>query len=170
MSAGCLLMTDIRTTNSTVISSNIGAIQPAAGLLANAGGGLQQPLQSIHCVLHNKQGSVGVAGQFAAQNVDAASEVVVGLGAGGNGAQGGNQSIHRVMMWTYDDTRPIEDAGVLCPNPFGKTMKIRLHSLGDYQTVKLTSLANLGVLASNGTSLNIEMEVLMLPNPTPADK
>lgn len=170
VAAGVLLMTDLRTTNSNAISENIAQVQPPAGLPANAGGGLQQVRSGIHCILHNKRGSVGVVGQFAAQNVDAATEVIVGLGAGGNGAQGGNQNAHRVMMWEYEDTRPIEDAGVLCSNPFGKKMEIKLFSMGDGEKVKLTSAANLGVAASNGSSLNIEMEFLMLPNPTPDDK
>ena len=160
--SGVLLMTDIRTTNSNAISQNIGA---------QIGDGMLQEVRSgIHCVLHNKRGSVGIVGQFAGQNVDAATEVIVGKGAAGAGLQGGNQNAHRVMMWEYQDTRPIEDAGVLCANPFGKTMEIRLFSMGDGTKVKLTSAANLGVAASNGSSLNLELEILMLPNPTPDDK
>lgn len=160
--SGVLLMTDIRTTNSNAISQNIGA---------QIGDGMLQEVRSgIHCILHNKRGSAGVAGQFLGVNLDAASEVVVGKAAGGAGGAGGNATGHRVMMWEYIDDRPIEDAGVLCANPFGKTMEIRLFSMGDGTQVKLTSSNNINVAASNGSSLNIELEILMLPNPTPEDK
>jgi len=165
MTGGCLLLTDIRTTNANIMSENIGPVAPPAGV-----GGFQLVRSGIHAVLHNKRGSVGVPGQFAGQPVNAASEVIVGLAAAGAGAQGGNQNVHRVMMWEYEDTRPIEDAGVLCSNPFGKKMEIKLFSTDSGEQVALTSDANLGAAASNGTSLNIEMEFLMLPNPTPEDR
>src|SRR5210317_628013 len=161
MTGGCLLLTDVRTNNSNVLSENIGA-GPA--------GGFQLVKSGIHCVLHNMRGSVGVQGNFAGQPVDAASEVIVGQAAAGTGLQGGNQNLHRVMMWEYKDDRPIEDAGVLCANPFGRKMEVRLFSTDTGNQVALTSAANFGVAASNGTSLNIEIEILMLPNPTPDDK
>ena len=164
MTGGCLLMTDIRTNNANVLSENIGPVAPPIGV-----GGFQLVKSGIHAVLHNKHGSVGVQGNFAGQPVDAASEVIVGKAAAGAGLQGSNQILHRVAMWEYKDDRPIEDAGVICPNPFGKKMEIKLFSTDSGAQVLLTSSANLGVAASNGTSLNIELEILMLPNPTPAD-
>ena len=164
MSGGCLLMTDIRTNNSNVLSENIGPAAPPVGV-----GGFQLVKSGIHAVLHNMRGSVGIQGVFAGQPVDAASEVIVGKAAAGAGVQGSNQNLHRVMMWEYKDDRPIEDAGVICPNPFGRKMEIKLFSTDSGEQVFLTSSANFGVAASNGTSLNLEMEILMLPNPTPAD-
>lgn len=161
MTGGCLLLTDVRTNNSNVLSENIGG---------GVGGGFQLVKSGIHCVLHNMRGSVGVQGNFAGQPVDAASEVIVGKAAAGAGLQGSNQNLHRVMMWEYKDDRPIEDAGVLCANPFGRKMEVRLFSTDSGEQVALTSAANFGVAASNGTSLNIEIEILMLPNPTPEDK
>ena len=72
--------------------------------------------------------------------------------------------------WDYIDTRPIEDGGILCGNPFGQEFRCKLFDPQSQLQVKLTSEANFGVLASNGSSLTLELEILMLPNPTPDDK
>ena len=48
-------------------------------------------------------------------------------------------------------------------------MNIELFSIDSGNRVLMTSLSNLGVAASNGSSLNVELEILMLPNPTPDD-
>ena len=162
MSAGCLLMTDIRSNNTGVISHNVGGAGGGGGV-----GGFQQIRNGIHAVLHNKEGSAGVAGGavFSAQLVNGASEVVVGTAAAGAGAQGLNANVHRVSMWEYKDERPIEETGVLCANPFGKKTEIRFFSVDNNEEVLLTSGSNLGVAASNGTSLTLELEILMLPNP-----
>ena len=164
MAAGCLLMTDIRSNNTGVISHNVGGANPPAG---GGVGGFQQVRNGVHAVLHNKEGSAGVAGGavFSAQLINGASEVVVGTAAAGAGAQGLNANVHRVSMWEYKDERPIEETGVLCANPFGKKTEIRLYSVDNNEEVLLTSGSNLGAAASNGTSLTLELEILMLPNP-----
>ena len=164
MAAGCLLMTDIRSNNTGVISHNVGGANPPAG---GGVGGFQQIRNGVHAVLHNKEGSAGVAGGavFSAQVINAASEVIVGTAAAGAGGAGGNANVHRVSMWEYKDERPIEETGVLCANPFGKKTEIRFFSVDNNEEVLLTSGSNLGVAASNGTSLTLELEILMLPNP-----
>tara|TARA_B110000285_G_scaffold226490_1_gene286326 strand:- start:538 stop:1263 length:726 start_codon:yes stop_codon:yes gene_type:complete len=161
MSGGCLVMTDIKTINQGII----GDLGPAAGA-----SGYQLVRNGIHAVLHNSRGSTGVRGAaaFSGQLINGASEVVVGTAAAGAGAQGLNANVHRVSMWDYKDDRSIEEAGVLCPNPFGKKMEVRMFSANNPSVeVLLTSAANLGVAISNGSSLNLELEILMLPNPTP---
>jgi len=162
MSSGCLLMTDIRTNNSAVIAHNVAGGGGGGGV-----GGFQQVRNGIHAVLHNKEGSAGVAGAavFSGQRVNGGSEVVVGTAAAGAGAHGTNANIHRVSMWEYIDQRPIEEAGVLCANPFGKQTQIRLFSVNNNVEVLMASGSNLGTAASNGSSLNLELEILMLPNP-----
>ena len=125
-----------------------------------------------HCVfaiLHNKFGSAGEGGAFKGGVADAAAGCVRGLAAGGAGAQGLQQNIHLVNAWEFEDSRAIEDAGVLCPNPFGRDLTFKLKSVDTGANVALTSESNFGVAASNGTSITIEMEILMLPNPTPDD-
>ena len=71
--------------------------------------------------------------------------------------------------WEFEDSRPIEDAGILCPNPFGSDKLFKLRSVDTLTQVFLTSESNAGVAASNGSSISIELEILMLPNPTPDD-
>ena len=163
MSGGCLVMTDIKTINQGIIG-DLGF--PA---VANVGG-YQLVRNGIHAVLHNSRGSTGVRGAsaFSGQLINGASEVVVGTAAAAAGVQGQNSNVHRVSMWEYKDDRPIEDAGALCANPFGKKMEVRLFSANVPSVeVLLTSAANLGAAPSNGSSLNLELEILMLPNPTP---
>jgi len=123
----------------------------------------------IFAILHNKFGSAGVGGAFKGGVADAAAGCVRGLAAGGAGAQGLQQNIHLVNAWDFEDSRPIEDAGVLCPNPFGSGKVFRLRSVDTGERVTLTSESNLGVAASNGSAISIELEILMLPNPTPDD-
>lgn len=155
--AGILLETDIKTNNSTFLDGTV--------LL---GGGINR--KGINCVLHSREGACGFAGNFGAvAGIGGATEVIVGKAAGGAGLQGANATTHNVSMWVYNDDRPIEDAGVICPNPFGRNVMIRMINCIDGQQVKLESANNLGGAASNGSSLNLELEILMLPNPTPED-
>lgn len=164
MTCGCLMMTDIRTNNCQSLSTNVGVIVPPVGV-----GGFQTALSGIHAVLHNTAGSVGVAGDFKGAAVEAATSVTRGFAAAGAAGIGAQQNNYTVNLWEYRDDRPIEDAGVLCSNPFGRKMNIELFSVDSGNRVLMTSLSNLGVAASNGSSLNIELEILMLPNPTPDD-
>lgn len=155
--AGVLIETDIMTNNSTFVDGN-----------AVLGGGLSR--KGINCVVHSREGACGFAGNFGAiVGVGGASSVIVGKAAGGAGLQGANAATHNVAMWVYKDDRPIEDAGVICPNPFGRSVKIRMINCINAVQVKLESASALGNPAANGSALNLELEVLMLPNPTPED-
>lgn len=164
MTCGCLMMTDIRTNNFQSLSTNIGVVAPPVGV-----GGFQTTLSGIHAVLHNSGGSVSSAGNFKGAAIEGATSVTRGFAAAGAAGIGAQQNTHNVNMWEYRDDRSIEVAGTLCPNPFGKKMNIELFSIDSGNRVLMTSLSNLGVAASNGSSLNVELEILMLPNPTPDD-
>tara|TARA_R110002020_G_scaffold435602_1_gene645783 strand:- start:1756 stop:2463 length:708 start_codon:yes stop_codon:yes gene_type:complete len=151
--SGVMLYTDIKTNNSRHYYNNA----------------TDATEHSIFAILHNKFGSAGEGGAFKGGVADAAAGCVRGLAAGGAGAQGLQQNIHLVNAWEFEDSRAIEDAGVLCPNPFGRDLTFKLKSVDTGADVALTSESNFGVAASNGTSITIEMEILMLPNPTPDD-
>jgi hypothetical protein len=123
----------------------------------------------IFCILTNKYGTPSEDVNFAGIP-HLMGLPTRGRAAGGGGLQGANQNTHFVNTYEFHDTRPIEDAGVLCANPFGKTFSVILKSTDSENKVKMTSEQNFNVAASNGTSLVLEMEILMLPNPTPEDK
>lgn len=124
----------------------------------------------VFCILTSKFGSAGISGNFGGIPNNCCALAARGQAAGGAGLQGGNENLHLVNAWEFEDTRPIEDAGVLCSNPFGKTFVCKLKSTDSDNQVKLTSEANFNVAASNGSSIVLEMDILMLPNPTPDDK
>ena len=123
----------------------------------------------IFCILNSKFGSAGIGGNFGGIPNNCCALAARGQAAGGAGLQGANENLHLVNAWEFEDTRPIEDAGVLCANPFGKHFDVKLKSTDSGNQVKLTSEANFNVGASNGSSLVLELDVLMLPNPTPGD-
>tara|TARA_R110000824_G_scaffold284126_1_gene472406 strand:+ start:2120 stop:2827 length:708 start_codon:yes stop_codon:yes gene_type:complete len=124
---------------------------------------------SMFAILHNKYGSAGDGSAFKGVVADAAAGCIRGLAAGGAGLQGTNSNLHLVNAWEFEDSRQIEESGVLCPNPFGRSHTWHLRSIDTGERVRLTSESNLGVAASNGSSLSVEFEILMLPNPTPDD-
>tara|TARA_R110000803_G_scaffold17684_5_gene47599 strand:+ start:3701 stop:4471 length:771 start_codon:yes stop_codon:yes gene_type:complete len=82
------------------------------------------------------------------------------------------------MIWKYQDDRSIEDSGVICGNPFGRKLRIQTRSphdgpvggggIGAGALIHLTDISA-GANAVNN-SIGLEIEVLMLPNPTPADR
>ena len=160
MAGGCLLLTDIRTSNSINLSTNRG---PVAGA-----GGFQVVKSGVQAVLHNKRGTVSAAGAdaYLGTVVAGASQVTRGFAAAGTGAQGVQQNEYSVNMWEYKDDRSIEDSGVLCANPFGHKFGIKCFSADNGNRVLMTSGTNIGVAASNGSCINLELEILMLPNPT----
>lgn len=123
----------------------------------------------VFCILTSKFGSAGVGGNFGGIPNNCCALAARGQAAGGLGVQGGNENLHLVNAWEFEDTRPIEDAGVLCSNPFGKKFTCKLKSTDTGNQVKLTSEANFNAAASNGSSIVLELDVLMLPNPTPED-
>lgn len=124
----------------------------------------------VFCILHSKFGSAGVGGNFGGIPNNCCALTSRGQPVGGAGLQGANENLHLVNAWEFEDTRPIEDAGVLCHNPFGRKFTVKLKSTDSANQVKLTSQANFNVPASNGSSLILELDLLMLPNPTPNDK
>jgi len=124
----------------------------------------------VFCMLTSKFGSSGDGGNFGGIPTNCCALAARGQAAGGAGLQGGNENLHLVNAWEYEDTRSIEEAGVLCHNPFGKKFEVRLKSVDTGERVFLTSEANFGVAASNGSCLILELDLLMLPNPTPNDK
>lgn len=80
------------------------------------------------------------------------------------------------MIWEYQDDRPIEDAGVICGNPFGKELVLETRSPHDgiggaRGTGDIIILQDIsGAAGSINNSIGVEIEVLMLPNPTPRDR
>tara|TARA_R110000751_G_scaffold12691_1_gene43513 strand:+ start:3766 stop:4479 length:714 start_codon:yes stop_codon:yes gene_type:complete len=151
--AGVLLFTNLKSQNSLHFAS----------VASN-------PIETgIQCVLHNTGGSPSLGGNFQGIANNCASGVVRGQAAGGAGLQGDNANIHSVVAWEYHDDRSIEEAGVLCSNPFGQQFQVRLRDPVNGDICKLTSEGNFNVAASNGSSLNLELEVLMLANPTPGE-
>lgn len=153
-SSGVMLLTDIRTNN-------------RRHYYVNADDATDH---GVFCILTSKFGSAGNSGNFGGIPNNCCALAARGQAAGGAGLQGANENLHLVNAWEFEDTRPIEDAGVLCHNPFGKKFTVKLKSTDTGNQVKLTSEANFNVAPSNGSSLVLEVDVLMLPNPTPDDK
>jgi len=83
----------------------------------------------------------------------------------------------KALVWEVQDDRSVEEAGLLVGNPFGRTISVRTCVIQDGNGrafgsgVKLTSQegARTGV-APTDMSLFCEVEVLLLPNPTPEDR
>jgi len=148
--SGVMLLTDLKTNNKRQYFDNKSS----------------STQQGIFCMLQNKFGSAGEGGAFAGTDVNCATLVERGQAAAGAGGKGANANLHSVAAWEYIDHRPIEDGGVLCGNPFGRKFKCQLYSTNSEAPVKLTSEANFNQAASNGSSLCLEIDVLMLPNPT----
>jgi len=153
---GVILQTDIRSNNKR--QSHTGSQK-----------GIPQ-LVGVYATLQSKYGAAGSTGNFGGVDHKNAALVKRGAAAAGDGGKGANDNLHNVNTWEYIDTRPIEDGGILCSNPFGKEFTCKLFDPQSEFQVKLTSAANFNVVASNGTALYLEMDVLMLPNPTPDDK
>ena len=107
-----------------------------------------------------------------------ASQAMVGFTRGVNAAAAQKFNEYRGMIWKYQDDRSIEDSGVICGNPFGRKLRIQTRSphdgpvggggIGAGALIHLTDISG-GANAVNN-SIGIEIEVLMLPNPTPADR
>lgn len=149
--SGVLLHTSIKSQNSLHFTTNS-----------------RDPIETgIQCILHNTGGSSSRSGNFRGVPNDCASGVLRNLAAVAPAVAGQNANIHSVVMWEYHDERSIEEAGILCPNPFGQSLRVRFRDPVDGDMCKLTSEGNFGAAASNATSLNLEIEFLMLPNPTP---
>ena len=150
-----------------------------AGLTANAGIYLQSNLVSNNCLtVSDQQVRRGVsclltgtsafsAAVFDGLAMDGASECIRGGGAGTD------RNIHKVNEWLFEDNRSIEDAGILCGNPFGRdiTFNFRVADAAPAnEKTYLTSASNPNNAAQNGSTISVELDILMLPNPTPDDR
>jgi len=125
----------------------------------------------VGCILHapdqQYKGAAAVGGIAAPTG---ASTITLGAAAGGAGLQGANSVSLKTNTWMYQDHRAIEDSGYLCGNPFNKQISFTLLDASFLERIRLQAASNLGGAGSRGASISIELEVLMLPNPTPMDK
>jgi len=91
-------------------------------------------------------------------------------------ANADRRNVYKGKIWEYKDDRAIEDAGVICGNPFGKELIIETRSPHDgvggaRGTGELLVLQDIsGGVGSVNNSIGIELEILMLPNSTPMDR
>ena len=124
----------------------------------------QQVRRGVSCLL---TGTSCMPNVFDGLAMDGASEVIRG------GAAGTNTNIHKVNEWLFEDNRSIEDAGILCGNPFGRDISFNFRVADGTvanDRVYLTSASNQNGAGATGSSLGVELEILMLPNPTPDDR
>lgn len=128
--------------------------------------------QGLQVLLHNKNGaSHDGAAIIGGSAVNGAALCQRGVAAGGGGLQGNNADIFCANTWEYQDDRPIEESGILAGNIFtsgGITCNLRNSNNGN--NVFMASNSNLGNALGYGSAIQIELEVLMLPNPTPMDR
>jgi len=152
--AGCYLKSNIASNNCFIRS---------ATTLEQRGG--------VGCILHTPdqqyKGSNAVGGIAAPGG---SSVITLGAGAGGAGLQGANSVSLKTNTWMYQDHRAIEDSGYLCGNPFNQEISFTLLDAAFLERIRLQAASNLGGVGSRGASISIELEVLMLPNPTPMDR
>ena len=153
--AGCYLKSNIMS-NNCFIQGTINTANPRAG---------------VGCILHAPdQQCKGNAAVGAIAASTGSSTINLGAGAGGAGLQGANSVSLKTNTWMYQDHRAIEDSGYLCGNPFNRDITFTLLDAGFLDRIRLQAASNLGGAGSRGASISIELEVLMLPNPTPMDK
>jgi len=152
--AGCYLKSDIATNNCFIQGTNAGVQRGGLG-----------------CILHAPdQQCKGNAAVGAIAASTGSSTINLGAGAGGAGLQGANSVSLKTNTWMYQDHRAIEDSGYLCGNPFNKDITFTLLDAGFLERIRLQAASNLGGAGGTGASMSIELEVLMLPNPTPMDR
>lgn len=104
------------------------------------------------------------------------SQANIGFTRGVQAAAAQKFNEYKGMVWKYQDDRSIEDSGVICGNPFGRNIQIQTRSphdgnagaIGAGQLIHLTDVG--GGANSVNNSIGIEIEVLMLRNPTPGDR
>ena len=152
--AGCYLKSDIATNNCLIQGTNPGVLRGGVG-----------------CILHapdQQYKGVNAVGGIAAPG--GSSTINLGAAAGGAGLQGANSVSLKTNTWMYQDHRAIEDSGYLCGSPFNKQISFTLLDASFLERVRLQAASNLGGVGSTGASISIELEVLMLPNPTPMDR
>tara|TARA_R110001592_G_scaffold57066_1_gene173598 strand:+ start:6557 stop:7294 length:738 start_codon:yes stop_codon:yes gene_type:complete len=103
------------------------------------------------------------------------------IGLAGAGICGGASSVRRdgggiadnysPQSWTYQDDRPIEEAGVLCGNIFSRDITFECEDPLDGSRLMMDAPTAGGAVGnavnanSKEVAINIELEVLMLENP-----
>jgi hypothetical protein len=86
------------------------------------------------------------------------------------------RNYQQAYVWEVQDDRSIEQAGMLVGNPFGRTINLRTCVIQDGNGrafgagVKLSSLESLRQGLNDNNCLFCEVEVLLLPNPSPEDR
>jgi hypothetical protein len=128
--------------------------------------------QGLQVVLHNKNGAAHNGARAIGGGVVACAALCQrGVAAGGAGLQGSNADIFACNTWEYNDDRPIEEAGMLVGNPFMiGDIEFRLRNPDNGNFIFMASDTNFGAAGGYGSSLQVELDVLMLPNPTPEDR
>ena len=120
----------------------------------------QQVRRGVSCLLTGTS-SAGV-NAFGGLAMDGASECIRG------GAVGTDTNVHKVNEWLFEDNRSIEDAGILCGNPFGHEVIFNFRiadGAAATERVYLTSASNPNGAGHTGSGISVELEILMLPNP-----
>ena len=154
--AGCYLKSDIATNNCLIQGTNPGVLRGGVGCI-------------LHAPDQQYKGSNAVGG-IAAPGGSSVITLGAAAGAGGAGLQGANSVSLKTNTWMYQDHRAIEESGYLCGNPFNKEISFTLLDAAFLERIRLQAATNLGGGGSRGASISIELEVLMLPNPTPMDR
>lgn len=86
------------------------------------------------------------------------------------------RNYQKSLVWEVQDDRSIEQAGMLVGNPFGRTINLRTCVIQDGNGrafgsgVRLSSLEAQRQGLDNANCLFCEVEVLLLPNPSPEDR
>ena len=135
---------------SSINSMNYGHAQGTGGQIENC----------VQCVIPNDKGGLGAPYPAAAAVVGLAS---IGASQIQLGASRDNR--YSSGVWTYVDDRPIEESGTLTGNIFSHDFTFDLRAAEDGARVRLVSGANLATAGTRRSSINIELEVLMLENP-----
>jgi hypothetical protein len=129
--------------------------------------------QGLQVILHNKNGASHNGAAIIGGGVVAGAALCQrGVAAAGGGVQGSNADIFCANTWEYQDDRPIEESGILAGNIFasGGGITCALRNPNNGSTVFMASNSNFGNVLGYGSSLQIEIDVLMLPNPRPEDR
>ena len=136
---------------SSINSMNYGHAQGTGGQIENC----------VQCVIPNDKGGLGVPFPSAVAYNGLAS---IGASQVQLGANRDNR--YSSGVWKYVDDRPIEESGTLCGNIFSHNITFDLRAAEDGARVRLVSGGNLANAATRHSAINIELEVLMLENPT----
>ena len=184
LSNGILLQVDIPTRNNL----HYGATAPAAQ------GGGNREVSGVTCIIPNGRGlsepsfgrgaGVGGAGAIPGININGVATITGAsdaAGSGGNSLTAGYSpapsfTVQREMIvWKFQDDRSVEDAGVLCGNPFGRPIKFSVKDpIDGGPVILMTPTGSLGAAiggvaqpadVETAMRITVELDILMLPNP-----